>query len=61
MRSYSQVRDVSGGGGVMKTIVKKGKGDFPMDCPIEDCHVKVHWRCVLVSRADAASGANGLV
>ena len=37
-----QVRDVIGTKEIMKMRVKDGKGEFPIDCPIMDCHVKIH-------------------
>lgn len=39
-----QVRDMAGDGQVMKRIVRKGEGEFPIDCPLEDSHVRVHVR-----------------
>ncbi|KAL4447985.1 hypothetical protein ABPG75_005204 [Micractinium tetrahymenae] len=41
---FSQVRDMAGDGQVMKRIVRKGEGEFPMDCPLEDSRVRVHYR-----------------
>ena len=37
---FLQVRDLTGDGGAMKRILKKGRGDFPADCPLEDTRVK---------------------
>ena len=39
-----QVRDVLGTGEVMKTRTAKGRGEFPIDCPIVDCPMRI--RCV---------------
>ena len=39
-----QVRDMTGAGEVIKRRVKDGVGEFPADCPIEDCAVSVHLR-----------------
>jgi len=39
-----QVRDVVGTQEVMKSRVKNGEGEFPIDCPIVDCAMKI--RCV---------------
>jgi len=36
---FSQVRDLTGDGGAVKRILKKGRGDFPADCPLEDTKV----------------------
>ncbi len=35
---------MAGDGQVMKRIVRKGEGEFPMDCPLEDGRVRVHLR-----------------
>jgi hypothetical protein len=40
-----QVRDLVGGGAVVKRTLVKGQGDFPADCPLEDSRVAVHLRC----------------
>lgn len=40
-----QVRDMTGDGQVVKRIVRKGVGEFPVDCPLEDSHVRAHYRC----------------
>lgn len=37
-----QVRDLVGDGSVMKRILKKGRGEFPTDCPLEDTSVTFH-------------------
>ena len=37
-----QVRDVIGTKEIMKSRIKNGQGEFPIDCPIEDCFVKIH-------------------
>jgi hypothetical protein len=34
-----QARDLMGDGQTMKKIIKKGRGEFPMDCPMEDTRV----------------------
>mmetsp|Transcript_33042 Transcript_33042/g.93524 ORF Transcript_33042/g.93524 Transcript_33042/m.93524 type:complete len:596 (-) Transcript_33042:206-1993(-) len=38
-----QVRDMTGGGEVIKRRTKEGEGDFPIDCPLEDCQVRIHY------------------
>ncbi|CAI7786860.1 unnamed protein product [Closterium sp. NIES-54] len=42
-----QVRDVLGNGCVIKRRLQDGTGDFPMDCPLQDCVVHVHMRGTL--------------
>lgn len=37
---------MTGDGQVVKRIVSKGQGEFPIDCPLEDSAVRVHYRCV---------------
>lgn len=39
-----QVRDMTGDGGVVKRIARKGEGEFPLDCPLEDSRVRLHYR-----------------
>lgn len=39
-----QVRDMTGDGSVIKRRIKDGRGEFPVDCPIEDSSVRVHYR-----------------
>ena len=39
-----QVRDMSGDGSVIKRRLRLGNGEFPVDCPIEDTTVRVHYR-----------------
>lgn len=43
-RPRPQVRDMAGDGQVMKRIVRKGEGEFPVDCPLEDSRVRMHCR-----------------
>ena len=38
-----QVRDVLGDGTLLKTRLRDGTGQFPVDCPIEDCCVRLHY------------------
>lgn len=40
-----QVRDMTGDGAVVKRRIRDGRGEFPVDCPIEDSSVRVHYRC----------------
>ncbi|PSC68182.1 Peptidyl-prolyl cis-trans isomerase PASTICCINO1 [Micractinium conductrix] len=41
---FSQVRDMTGDGQVVKRIVRKGRGEFPVDCPLDDSRVSLHYR-----------------
>lgn len=43
--SQTQIRDLADDGGVIKRIIRKGKGIFPMDSPVEDASIVAHWRC----------------
>lgn len=36
-----QVRDLTGDGAVVKRRVRDGRGEFPADCPLQDCVVRV--------------------
>ena len=38
-----QVRDLTGTGEITKRRIKEGVGEFPVDCPLEDCAVRVHY------------------
>ncbi len=38
-----QVRDLTGTGEITKRRIKEGVGEFPIDCPLEDCAVRVHY------------------
>ena len=33
-----------GAGEVLKRRLKQGRGEFPIDCPVEDCHIRIHYR-----------------
>mmetsp|Transcript_41826 Transcript_41826/g.108277 ORF Transcript_41826/g.108277 Transcript_41826/m.108277 type:complete len:588 (+) Transcript_41826:113-1876(+) len=44
LRRIVQVRDMTGDGSVTKRRVRDGVGEFPMDCPLEDCAVRVHYK-----------------
>ena len=41
---FPKVRDMTGDGGVVKRIARKGEGEFPLDCPLEDSRVRLHYR-----------------
>jgi len=51
---FSQVRDLTGDGGAVKRILRKGRGDFPADCPLEDTRVtaKIRVRPAAVHKTD---------
>lgn len=49
-----QVRDVFGDSLCMKTRIKEGVGEFPVDCPLEDCDIKYH----LIGRLCDDTGLN---
>jgi len=59
-----QVRDLVGPaergnekrGRVTKKRVKEGRGEFPADCPLGDCAVKVHVRAVALVGGEEAEG-----
>lgn len=48
----SQVRDMTGDGTVIKRRLREGKGEFPVDCPLHDTRLTLHYRV----RAAAAPG-----
>lgn len=41
---FIQVRDVLGDGRLIKRRVVDGRGEFPMDCPLHDSLLKVHYK-----------------
>ncbi len=38
---------MTGTGEVTKRRVIEGRGEFPVDCPLEDCAVRVHYKATL--------------
>ena len=40
-----QVRDMTGRGEVVKRRMREGRGQFPMDCPLDDSRLQIHYRC----------------
>ena len=38
------MRDVTGTGEVMKWRLREGQGEFPLDCPLHDTSVQLHYR-----------------
>lgn len=41
LEDFFQVRDLMGDGKTFKRIVRKGRGEFPIDCPLEDTVVSI--------------------
>ncbi|XP_020204784.1 LOW QUALITY PROTEIN: peptidyl-prolyl cis-trans isomerase PASTICCINO1-like [Cajanus cajan] len=41
---FIQVRDMLGDGRLIKRRIRDGKGDFPMDCPLQDSLLRVHYK-----------------
>ena len=53
----TQARDLMGDGKTMKKITRKGRGEFPIDCPMEDTHVVLRTKIrphAKIRRRDAA-------
>ncbi|XP_078173411.1 FKBP-type peptidyl-prolyl cis-trans isomerase family protein isoform X1 [Carex rostrata] len=46
---FIQVRDMLGDGRLIKRRIVDGRGDFPMDCPLHDSLLKVHYRGMLLN------------
>ncbi|KAE8099302.1 hypothetical protein FH972_017293 [Carpinus fangiana] len=44
---FIQVRDMLGDGRLIKRRIHDGKGDFPMDCPLHDSLLRVHYKGML--------------
>ena len=38
------MRDVTADGGVLKRRLQEGQGEFPVDCPLHDTSVRLHYR-----------------
>nr|ACG33612.1 peptidyl-prolyl isomerase PASTICCINO1 [Zea mays] len=45
---FIQVRDMLGDGRLIKRRVVDGKGEFPMDCPLHDSLLRVHYKGMLL-------------
>lgn len=41
---FIQVRDVLGDGRLIKRRIRDGQGEFPMDCPLQDSQLHVHYK-----------------
>ncbi|EPS70548.1 hypothetical protein M569_04209 [Genlisea aurea] len=48
---FVQVRDVLGDGRLIKRRLHDGRGEFPMDCPLHDSLLHVHYRGMLPDEA----------
>lgn len=44
---FVQVRDVLGDGRLIKRRIRDGRGEFPMDCPLQDSLLHVHYKGML--------------
>ena len=40
---------MTGNGEVMKRRIREGTGQFPMDCPMADSRLQIHYRYALLS------------
>ncbi len=52
-----QVRDLTGTGEVTKRRIKEGVGEFPVDCPLEDCAVRVHYSACLAGSSEVGTAS----
>ncbi|KAL5709364.1 peptidylprolyl isomerase [Ranunculus cassubicifolius] len=46
---FIQVRDMLGDGRLIKRRIRDGKGEFPMDCPLHDSLLRVHYKGMLMN------------
>ncbi|KAK3018976.1 hypothetical protein RJ639_003395 [Escallonia herrerae] len=46
---FIQVRDVLGDGRLIKRRVHDGRGEFPMDCPLQDSLLRVHYKGMILN------------
>ncbi|CAI9098339.1 OLC1v1034968C1 [Oldenlandia corymbosa var. corymbosa] len=46
---FIQVRDVLGDGRLIKRRIHDGRGEFPMDCPLQDSLLRVHYKGMLLN------------
>lgn len=46
---FIQVRDMLGDGRLIKRRIHDGRGDFPMDCPLHDSLLRVHYKGMLLN------------
>ncbi|KAG0468100.1 hypothetical protein HPP92_017428 [Vanilla planifolia] len=46
---FIQVRDMLGDGRLIKRRIHDGRGEFPMDCPLQDSLLRVHYKGMLLN------------
>lgn len=46
---FVQVRDMLGDGRLVKRRIRDGRGDFPMDCPLHDSLLRIHYKGMLLN------------
>ncbi|EOA23641.1 hypothetical protein CARUB_v10016839mg [Capsella rubella] len=46
---FIQVRDMLGDGRLIKRRIQDGRGEFPMDCPLQDSRLSVHYKGMLLN------------
>ncbi|CAL5388437.1 unnamed protein product [Camellia sinensis] len=46
---FVQVRDMLGDGRLIKRRIRDGRGEFPMDCPLHDSLLRVHYKGMLLN------------
>ncbi|XP_064947156.1 peptidyl-prolyl cis-trans isomerase PASTICCINO1-like isoform X2 [Musa acuminata AAA Group] len=46
---FIQVRDMLGDGRLIKRRIVDGRGEFPMDCPLHDSLLRVHYKGILLN------------
>ncbi|KAF2316296.1 hypothetical protein GH714_041637 [Hevea brasiliensis] len=46
---FTQVRDMLGDGRLIKRRLRDGRGEFPMDCPLHDSLLRVHYKGMLLN------------
>ncbi|KAF5193827.1 Peptidyl-prolyl cis-trans isomerase pasticcino1 [Thalictrum thalictroides] len=49
---FIQVRDMLGDGRLIKRRVRDGRGEFPMDCPLHDSLLRVHYKGMLLGEEE---------
>ncbi|KAI4331686.1 hypothetical protein MLD38_029846 [Melastoma candidum] len=50
---FVQVRDMLGDGRLIKRRIHDGQGDFPMDCPLHDSRLRVHYKGMLLDNENS--------
>lgn len=56
--SFVQVRDLTGTGQAIKRRLREGRGEFPLDCPLEDTTVRIHMRARQAAAAAVPPGSS---